>query len=192
MTLSFHPATPDRWGDVEALFGERGACAGCWCMWARLRNAEFKAGTGAGNRRRLRRLVQDGPAPGLIGYFDGEPVAWCAVAPREDYARLEGSKILARPDDQPVWSVPCFFVARDHRGQRWTRRMLAGAVRHARASGARILEGYPLDVGSSKTADAFAWWGLVGAFEAAGFVEVARRSKTRPIMRKNLRRPSRG
>lgn len=186
------PASGERWKDVERLFGPRGACAGCWCMWPRLRSAQFKAGAGAGNRRRLRRLVQSGPAPGLVGYFDQEPVAWCALAPRGDYARLENSRTLAPVDDQPVWSVPCFFVARAHRGNGWTARMLKEAARYARAHGARVLEGYPLDVRSGKTADTFAWWGLVGAFEATGFVEVARRSKTRPIMRKLLRRPSRG
>jgi hypothetical protein len=38
------PATPDRWADLEDLFGpERGGCAGCWCVWPRVSAGEFKA-----------------------------------------------------------------------------------------------------------------------------------------------------
>jgi molybdopterin converting factor subunit 1 len=186
-TFEVHPATPERWSDLERLFGPRGACAGCWCQWARLTSAEFRAGSGEGNRRRLRRLVREGPPPGLIGYRDGQPVAWCALAPREAYPRLERSRTLARVDDRPVWSVVCFFVARSHRRQGLTVRLLREAVRYARARGARIVEGYPVEPASGKTSDAFAWWGLAGAFEAAGFRVAARRSKTHPVMRRVLR-----
>jgi molybdopterin converting factor subunit 1 len=185
-SLSVRPATPERWRDVERLFGPRGACAGCWCQWPRLRGREFKAGRGAGNRRRLRRLVSDGAPPGLIGYLGDDPVAWCAVAPRAEYARLENSRILARVDSQVVWSVPCFFVARGARGRGLTVRMLRAAAAHARARGASVLEGYPIEP-HGRAADTFAWWGLVGAFRKAGFTEVARRSKTHPVMRKRLR-----
>jgi molybdopterin converting factor subunit 1 len=181
------PATGQRWPHLERLFGPRGACAGCWCMWPRLSAAEFRAGAGAGNRRRLRRLVREGPAPGLIGYVNGEPAAWCALAPRESFPRLARSRALSPVDDRPVWSVVCFFVARPRRRRGLTVRMLKEAVRYAGRNGARILEGYPVEPSSGRTADAFAWWGLAGAFRAAGFREVARRSATRPIMRKVLR-----
>ena len=30
--IAIAPLTPDRWDDFETLFGERGACGGCWCM----------------------------------------------------------------------------------------------------------------------------------------------------------------
>ena len=184
--FSVRPATPERWRDVERLFGPRGACAGCWCQWPRLRGKEFKAGRGEGNRRRLRRLVSAGGAPGLIGYLGDDPVAWCAVAPRTEYLRLENSRTLARVDTQEVWSVPCFFVTRAARGQGLTVRMLRAAAAHARAGGASVLEGYPIEP-HGRTADAFAWWGLVAAFRKAGFTEVARRSRTHPVMRKRLR-----
>jgi molybdopterin converting factor subunit 1 len=180
------PLTPRRWPDLEHLFGPRGACAGCWCMWPRLRGPEFRGGAGAGNKRRLRRLVREGPPPGLIGYVDSEPVAWCALAPRQAYARIEHSRTLIPVDDKPVWSVVCFFVARPYRGRGLTVRMLREAIRYARRKGARILEGYPVDPTSEKTADSFAWWGLAGAFQAAGFTEVRRCSRTRSIVRKLL------
>jgi len=179
------PATAERWGDVERLFGERGACAGCWCQWPRIRGKAFKDGAGAVNKRRLRKLVESGPPPGLLGYLGDEPVAWVALAPREAYERLAHSRKLAPVDDQPVWSVPCFFVAKPYRGRGLTARMLREAARHAAARGARILEGYPVDP-AHRTADAFAWWGLTSAFVAAGFREVARRSKSHPIMRRTI------
>ena len=55
------PLIPERLGDLERLFGPRGACAGCWCMYPRLRHAEFQRGQGAPNRRAFRRLVHAGP-----------------------------------------------------------------------------------------------------------------------------------
>ena len=182
------PATADHWKDVESLFGPRGACAGCWCMYPRLLAAEYRSGSGEGNRRRLQRLVRQGPPPGLLGYVADQPAAWCALAPREDYVRLDRSRTLARVDDRPVWSVVCFFVARPYRRRGLTVAMLQHAARWARGRGARILEGYPVDPRSGKTADAFAWWGVADAFFAAGFREVARRSPTRPIVRLELGR----
>jgi GNAT superfamily N-acetyltransferase len=187
-----HPATPSRWRDVERLFGARGACAGCWCMWPRLRGAEFARGRGAGHRRALRRLVSGGARPGIIAYRGGEPVGWCAIAPREHYVRLERSRVMARVDERPVWSVVCFFVAPEGRRSGVTTALLRAAVDHARRRGATIVEGYPLDTGGKRLADAFAWFGLASAFRRAGFKEVARRSKTRPIMRCVMRAPGRG
>jgi GNAT superfamily N-acetyltransferase len=185
-SIEFHPATPGRWRDVEKLFGPRGACAGCWCMWARLPRAEFQAGTGAGNKRALRRVFQSGEPPGILAYVNGEPAGWCGLGPRAAYRRLENSKILAPVDDRPAWSVVCFFVARPHRKQGLSVRLLREAVRHAASRGATVVEGYPTDT-RARAADAFVWTGLASAFERAGFREVARRSRTRPIMRRVIR-----
>lgn len=184
--LEFHPATPDRWRDIVKLFGPRGVCAGCWCMWPRLTSAEFRRGAGAPNRRALQRLVRAGRRPGLLAYAAGEPVGWCALAPRTEYRRLETSRVMAPVDDRPVWSVVCFFVNREWRGRGLTVKLLGEAARYAAAQGARLLEGYPTDPRSRQSA-AFVWTGLASAFETAGFREVARRSPTRPIMRRALR-----
>lgn len=176
-------ATPSRWRDVERLFGPRGACAGCWCMWPRLSPAEFRCGRGAGNKRAMRRLVASRTPPGLIAYRGREPVGWCALAPREQYVRLERSRVMARVDDRPVWSVVCFFVERSARRAGVTTALLEAAVAHAARRGARIVEGYPVDPHGRRVADTFAWFGLASAFERAGFREVARRSPSRPVMR---------
>jgi GNAT superfamily N-acetyltransferase len=95
--------------------------------------------------------------------------------------------VLARVDDEPVWSIACFFVARDHRRQGLTRKLVAAAVAHAAGNGARIVEAYPSDLAADQP-DAFVYTGLVPAFAANGFVEVARRSERRPIMRRRIRR----
>lgn len=187
--FEFHPATADRWADVVKLFGPKGACAGCWCQWPRLPAAEYRRGSGTPNKRRLERLVRADARPGLIAYAEGEPAGWCALAPRTEYPRLETSKVMAPVDDQPVWSVVCFFVLKEWRGKGLSVRMLKEAARYAASNGARILEGYPTAARSRQSA-AFVWTGLASAFESAGFKEVARRSPSRPIMRRTLRRPT--
>ncbi len=186
--LTFHAATPERWGDVERLFGERGACAGCWCMLWRRSRKDWTEGKGAGNRRALRRLIQDGKEPGILAYADGEAIGWCAVAPREDYPALGRSRVLQPVDDRPVWSVSCLFVARPYRRKGVSARLLTAAADHAARCGATIVEGYPTAPATDRAPDAFLWTGIPAAFERAGFREVARRSPTRPILRRTVRR----
>ncbi len=177
------PLTAERWPDLERLFGPRGACAGCWCMWFRTPRAEFERGKGDGNREALRALVESGPPPGILAYAGAEPVGWCAVAPREAYVLLQRSRILRPLDDAPVWSIVCFFVSRRHRRRGVTAQLLRAATRFALERGARIVEGYPVEPKDRRVADTFVYHGVASAFRAAGFHEVARRSETRPIMR---------
>jgi GNAT superfamily N-acetyltransferase len=181
--LRFRWATPSRWKDVETLFGERGACGGCWCMTWRLERAAFVAGKKSGNRRALKKLVEGGRRPGVIAYHGREPVAWCAVAPRTEYSHLARSRVLAPVDDSPVWSITCLFVARPWRRQGVSARLLRATAEMATARGARIVEGYPQQPAMQKTPDPFVWTGLPSAFRKAGFREVARRSPNRPIVR---------
>jgi GNAT superfamily N-acetyltransferase len=185
--VAFHAATPTRWADVEALFGERGACAGCWCMFWRLPRARFNTGKGAGNRRALKALIDSDARPGVIAYAGGEPVGWCAVAPRADYVSLANSRVLAPVDERAVWSISCLFVRRDFRRRGLSARLIDEAATFAAKRGARMVEGYPVEPSMAKTADAFVWTGLASSFRAADFKEVARRSPTRPIMRRVVR-----
>jgi GNAT superfamily N-acetyltransferase len=153
----------------------------------RLSPPEFKAGEESGNRDALKRLVERGPAPGVIAMRGEEPIGWCAVAPRTSYRYLAVSRVLRPVDDEPVWSITCLFVDRRFRRQGVSVQLLRAAAEFARAQGARVVEGYPVEVKRGhRTADVFVWTGLATSFRAAGFSEVARRSQTRPIMRLNL------
>jgi GNAT superfamily N-acetyltransferase len=181
------PLTPARWRDLERLFGPRGACGGCWCMYWRETHAEFERRKGEGNKRAMRRIVSSGEVPGIIGYLGGEPVAWCSIAPRERFPRLERSRILKRIDEEPVWSVVCFYIAKPYRRLGLSLRMLEEAVLYAAGKRAAIVEGYPVEPKTGITADVFAYTGLARVFRAAGFTEVTRRSETRPIMRRRTR-----
>jgi len=188
MSILFRPATPDRWKDLEKLFGERGACGGCWCMFWRLPRKKWEEGKGAANKRALKKIVSGGDLPpGILGYVKGEPIAWCAIAPREAYPALERSRVLKPVDDKPVWSVSCLFVLKAYRRKGVSVRMLEAAAAFARSNGARIVEGYPVEPTSERAPDPFIWTGTASAFRKAGFKEVARRSATRPIMRRLTR-----
>jgi GNAT superfamily N-acetyltransferase len=179
--LEFHPVTPERWGDLERLFGERGAYGGCWCMWWRLPRAQFQWQVGQKNKAALKAIVDSGEAPGLLAYAHGEPIAWCSVGPRPAFGALERSRTLKRVDDAPVWSVVCFFVAKPFRRRGVMVPLLTAAVEYARARGASIVEGYPVD--PTKGLSGYSGYtGVASAFRKAGFVEVLRRG-ARPIMR---------
>jgi GNAT superfamily N-acetyltransferase len=186
-TIVCHPLTPDRWADFEALFGERGACGGCWCTFWRQPRSEYERNKGARNRRFMLRLVEADRPTGIIGYLDGEPVGWCAVAPRGDYPSLERSRILQPVDETPVWSVSCLFVRKDQRKKGLSVQLLRAAVEHVKRQGGTVIEGYPVEPKTDSVPDPFVWHGLASAFRKARFRECARRSKTRPIMRYYVR-----
>lgn len=185
--LRIHPLTRDRWDDFVRLFGRTGACAGCWCMWWRLPHRQWTKQKGAGNKRAIHRIVQAGEVPGLLAYAGEEPVGWCAVAPRAAYPRLATSRRLKPVDDQPVWPVPCFFVAKAYRRRGVSLALLKAAVEFARERGARLIEGHPTEPRKDQP-DVFVYTGLASTFRKAGFVEVARRTPSRPIMRRSLAR----
>lgn len=182
------PATAERWPDLEDLFGKNGANAGCWCMWWRMERADFKRLKGDGTRAALHDMVITDDVPGVMAYLDGTAVGWCAVGPREDFKALENSRILKRVDAQPVWSIVCFFVLKSARRMGITRGLLEGAVAYAAAQGARIIEGYPIDLQhpqlSGQTFTGYSgYMGIASVFRSLGFVEVGRASETQLIMR---------
>ena len=181
--LEFYPLTVKRWTDFEKLFGKSGACGGCWCMWWRLKRSEFERQKGEENRKAIKRIVDSGEVPGILAYANGQPVAWCSVAPREAYPTLERSRILKRVDEKPVWSIVCFFTAKPFRGKGITLKLLRAAIKCVDKHGGKIVEGYPVEPKGRRMSDAFAYTGLASTFRKAGFVEVARRSERRPIMR---------
>jgi GNAT superfamily N-acetyltransferase len=183
LRLQFHPVTRKRWSDFETLFGERGACGGCWCMFWRLTRKEFDRQKGEGNRKAMKAIVQSGKIPGILAFSQDKPVVWCSVAPRSQFSALDRSRILKPVDALPVWSISCFFVEKNYRGKGLSIQMIKAAVDYVKKNGGSVVEAYPVEPKKDKMPDAFAWTGLASAFIKAGFTECARRSETRPIMR---------
>jgi GNAT superfamily N-acetyltransferase len=187
MKLRIEPLTISRWTDFEKLFGEKGACGGCWCMLSRLSRQKFESQKGAGNKRAMKALVKRGVVPGVLAYLEDEAVAWCAIAPRDEFPLLDRSRTLKRIDDQPVWSIVCLYLDKRIRKQGYSRKIIEVAVKYARTKGAKIVEAYPFNPPKTRLPDAFVWTGLTPTYEAAGFKIAAERSKNRPVMRRYLR-----
>jgi GNAT superfamily N-acetyltransferase len=190
------PATPERWPELEAFFGPSGAYSSCWCAFFRVTSKQFEAGCrdqGKQNRELLRRLTLDGAVPGLLAYEGDQPVGWVSVAPREQFVRVQNSRLLRAPEadtdsitdaaDAGVWSVVCFWAPRRHRGRGIADQLLRGALEHAYANGATAVEGYPVDVSRKWVGASGIYHGTVGQFERAGFTLVRRPSDTRAVMR---------
>ena len=136
----------------------------------------------AANRAALKALVDAGNPPGLIGYRRDVPVGWVSIGPREDYARLKRSSVMKPVDELPVWSVICFVVPAEHRGQGVAQALLEGAVAYAKKNGATLVEAYPVDK-PARSSDDFMWFGAKSMYDKAGFKEVARRKPQRPVVR---------
>lgn len=183
LNISYRPLTAELWNDFEELFGSRGACGGCWCMFWLLKRKQFDSQRGEENRKAMRTYVDSGQVPGIILYEGNKPVAWCAVAPRETYPSLERSRIMKRIDEKPVWSVVCVFIDRHYRKKGLSVKLLESAIDYVRSQGGKIVEGYPVQPGMQKMPDIFVWTGIAESFIRAGFREEARRSEKRPFMR---------
>jgi GNAT superfamily N-acetyltransferase len=178
------PLSISNWDKFEELFGLRGACANCWCMHFRLSPAEFENGKKSDrNKSAMKKLVSVGNPAGLIGFMGDKPVAWCAFAPRQDFAKLARSRIHKPIDNQPVWSVPCTFVTKEYRNKGISILMLKSLIEYAKNNGIKIIEAYPTIPTAGKLPDAFAWIGLYSSFEKAGFKIVDQTSKNRPMVR---------
>ena len=186
-----HPLTPDLWPALEDLFGKRGACNGCWCMYWRIGNAYHWQHTREENRAAFRTVVQRGPPPGLLA-FDGErAVGWCQLTPRAALPYLDGSRRFGQLDARPVWALSCFYIRRGYRKQGVSSQLVVAAVQAARHAGAPALEAYPVDTDQPKSTSNL-YTGVASTFASAGFKRVGGRVPHRPVMRYELRSVRRG
>lgn len=185
--LTIEPLTPERWKDLEAIFGARGCSVarGCWCMAYR---ESGKPAAPAGmklseaRKRRLKALASADPPAGLLGYRDGVPVGWISLGPREAFVKFRRSPVAKPVDDRPVWSIVCFVVPGELRHQGVATALLRGAIDYARRRGVETLEAYPVDK-AGVCQDEWLWFGAFSMYRKAGFVEVARRRPERPVVR---------
>jgi GNAT superfamily N-acetyltransferase len=165
--------------DLERLFEARGGPKNCWCMVWRATPAEAKQTDNPSRKAALKRRVEADTPIGLVGYLDGEPVAWCSIAPRETYRRLGG---LEDEREENVWAVVCFYVVNRLRGLGLSATLIEAAVEHAKQHGATVVEAYPVDPDSPS----YRFMGFVASFKAAGFTEVGRAGKRRHVMRRRV------
>lgn len=56
--MTIEPLTTRNWGKFEELFGPRGACGNCWCMYYRLSPVDFREGKFEdGNKQAMKEVV---------------------------------------------------------------------------------------------------------------------------------------
>ncbi len=180
--LVFHEVDRGRLRDLVRLFESRGGPKNCWCMVWRATPDEARKTDGLSRKAAFTRRVRHGVPVGILGYLDGMPVAWCSIAPRPTYRALGGA---AEAPGENVWSLVCFYVTREYRGQGMTARLLDAAVAHARQRGAAVVEAYPVGPDSPS----YRFMGFVSVFKRTGFVEVGRAGIRRHVMRLRLVRP---
>ncbi len=177
------PLTKNNWNDFVTLLGQRGACGGCWCMSWRLKKNEFERQKGELNKAAMQQLVETDQSLGVLGYVDGQPVGWCAVAPRRQFVRLQYSRTLKPIDDQPVWSIVCIFLGKEYRRRGLSTELIKAAVEYCRLQGGSIVEAYPAVPYGDKVPAAFLWTGVPESYLRAGFEIAVQRSKWKLIMR---------
>lgn len=187
MHLTVRPLTPDLWPALENLFGEKGACNGCWCMYWRIGPA-YRQRPGAKNQAAFREVVQGGPPPGLIAFDRDLPVGWCQLTPRKDLPWLDRGWRLKRVDAMPVWSLSCFYIRIGYRRKGVTAALIQAALKAAKRAKAPALEAYPLDANKTPSTSST---GYATTFARAGFRTVACHVPPRPIMRHDLKKIAR-
>lgn len=109
------------------------------------------------------------PGPGVLVYVDDVVAGWCSVAPRTTYRRLLHSRTIPAPPQDNTWAAVCFVVRAGYRRRGLMHQLLAGAVEQARASGARAIEGYPVEAAAGPVDVISGYVGTVALFERAGF-----------------------
>lgn len=176
------PATPDLWPRVGRVYGPREKNPdSCWCQ-------RFQRHAAVDNRTALRREIEDSTLPiGLLAFIDDEAVGWTRIVPRSSLPGIMENRALARllDDSADAWWVSCFVIRREHRGKGIGTALLRGAADWAFDHGATCVDGHPVDISalSGAPAPSAVFTGTVSMFQAAGFAEVGRTYRSRPVMR---------
>jgi len=190
-TIEVRPAL-GRYDDFFEVVGvKKAGGGGCWCM-------AYRDSRVPNDQRGeyMARECETAPGPGVLVYVDGEVAGWCSVAPRTTYRRLMNSRTIPFLDERDAWSIVCFVVRAGYRKRGLMHALLDGAVEHARANGAEIVEGYPAELlsdgpGGDRVDVISGYVGTTALFEAHGFeraVETTAHSggRVRWIMRREV------
>jgi GNAT superfamily N-acetyltransferase len=187
------PANDASWDDLQAVFGTRGDPSRCWCQRFKMHPGESWRSVGPDELSfRLRQQTdcghpRAGATSGLVAFLAGEPVGWCAVEPRTEYARLLRNNRVpwdGRAEDKAdrsVWAVTCFVTRTGFRKRGIATALARAAVDYASQRGARAVEGYPMTTKQAILGELHV--GTVGMFAAAGYTEVSRPTLRRVVMR---------
>jgi len=191
--LSVVPANTVGWDDLQLVFGASGPASRCQCQRCKLAPKESFGGFPTEERAfRLRQQTdcghrRSGTTSGLVAFEDKDPVGWCAVEPRSEYAGL--LRVFRVPwegreedrADPTVWAVTCLLTRKGFRKSGVSRALAVAAVDFARERGARALEAYPITTTDVITEELHV--GTVPTFAAAGLAIVSRPSPRRVVMR---------
>lgn len=181
--LRFRPITPDSLSDINRFSNEHGKFSYCSCMRWRMTSSEFRNSSKPERIEALNDEASSGKPIGVLAYCGNRPVGWCSIAPRRSYAALERYRALPPIDDEPVWSIVCFFIDSRHRRQGLTLRLIKAAVDYAASEGALIIEGYPVE----PDAPSYTYMGSPNTFLRAGFIDVTPPGQKRSVVRHHVR-----
>jgi GNAT superfamily N-acetyltransferase len=157
-----------QWDDFASFMVPRKpGGGGCVCMAYRNSSLDMPA-----RIAHMHALCDTEPGPGVLAYVDGEVAGWCSVAPKSTYRALVNSRTIPHVDDEAAWSVVCFVIRPAFRRRGLMHQLLDGAVEHAHAMGATVLEGYPVEPGGQRVDQTSGYVGTVQLFEAHGFRRV--------------------
>jgi GNAT superfamily N-acetyltransferase len=171
MTIEIRPA--HAFDDVATMLGPKNPSSSvCWCLSHRLDSRTNRELVGPARGEHVRELCARDVAPGVVAYDGDTVVGWAAVAPRAELPFARSRKI-PHVDDQPVWSLWCVKVRPGHRGRGIAPQLVSGAAAYAFASGAPVVEGYPVDNRGAKVDLTMAYVGTRKLFEDVGFTKVA-------------------
>lgn len=159
-----------RFDDFAAVIGvKKPGGKGCWCMSYRDSRVDSVA-----RPEFMRQLCESEPGPGVIAYLDGVPAGWCSIAARSSYRRLMNARTVPFVDARDAWVAVCFVVRAGYRRRGLMHALLDGAVAHAAAHGAEVVEGYPVDIADDERVDVISGYvGTTRLFEAHGFHRAA-------------------
>lgn len=176
------PVGPDNFADLARLFEARGGPSLCWCMvWRDKPKAATEgvpAARKAARKSAMQATVGRGVPVGLLAYHGADPVGWCAVGPRESLRSIGGPAPAFPVAPGSVWTISCFFVPRQQRGQGISAALLKAAITQARSQGARLIEASPVE----PDAPSYRFMGFVSQFHAAGFTMIGMAGARRHVM----------
>jgi GNAT superfamily N-acetyltransferase len=158
--FKFKPVGKTNWKDLEKLFESKGAPGYCWCMPWRNMDEGGERASSADKKKSLKKYVTGKTPIGLLAYHSSEPVAWCSIGPRDSFRDLGGDDTL-----EDVWSLVCFYIKREFRGQGLSEQLAKEAFKYAKKKGAKYVEAYPVNPDSPS----YRFMGFKPTFEKLGF-----------------------